>query len=77
MLLVSLGDKVHNARTILVALQRQGDGIWERFNGGKAGTLWYYHALTQVYEGLVDPIRLDELKHLVGEIEKIAGPADE
>jgi (p)ppGpp synthase/HD superfamily hydrolase len=76
-LLVSLADKVHNARTILVALQRRGDGIWERFNGGKEGTLWYYHELTQVYEGLVDPIRLGELKRLVGEIEKIAGSAGE
>jgi len=76
-LLVSLADKVHNARTILVDLQRQGDGIWERFNGGKAGTLWYYRALTQVYDGLVDPFRLGELKRLVGEIEKIAGPTGE
>jgi len=76
-LLVSLADKVHNARTIFVALQRQGDGVWERFNGGKAGTIWYYRALTQAYEGLVDPFRLDELKRLVGEIEKITGLADE
>jgi len=76
-LLVSLADKVHNARTILVALLRQGDGIWERFKGGKAGTLWYYRALSQAYEGMVDPVRLDELKRLVGEIEKISGPADE
>lgn len=76
-LLVSLADKVHNARTILVDLQRQGDVIWQRFNGKKEGTLWYYRALCRAYEGLVDPVRLAELKRLVGEIEKLAGVTGE
>lgn len=76
-LLVSLADKVHNARTILVDLQRYGDGIWERFNGRKEGTLWYYRSLCQAYEGLVDPIRLGELNRLVGEIQKSAGASGE
>jgi (p)ppGpp synthase/HD superfamily hydrolase len=46
---VSLADKLHNARSILTDLLRSGDGVWERFNGGKAGTLWYYHSLLQVF----------------------------
>ena len=46
---VSLADKLHNARSILTDLLRSGDGVWERFNGGKEGTLWYYHSLLQVF----------------------------
>ena len=46
---VSLADKLHNARSILTDLLRSGDGVWERFNGGKEGTLWYYHNLLQVF----------------------------
>jgi (p)ppGpp synthase/HD superfamily hydrolase len=46
---VSLADKLHNARSILTDLLRSGDSVWERFNGGKEGTLWYYHSLLQVF----------------------------
>lgn len=76
-LMVSLADKVHNARTILVDLQRQGEDIWARFNGRKEGTLWYYRSLCQAYAGLVDPVRLAELNRLVSEIEKLAGAYSE
>lgn len=76
-LLVSLADKVHNLRTILTALQRQGEGVWQRFNGGKEGTLWYYRALCQAFDGRVDPVRLGEMKRLMREIEEIAGSASE
>ena len=44
---VSLADKLHNARSLLADLRRGGDGVWERFNGGKEGTLWYYRALVE------------------------------
>jgi (p)ppGpp synthase/HD superfamily hydrolase len=46
---VSLADKLHNARSILQDLQGAGDSVWERFNGGKEGTLWYYRALVNVF----------------------------
>ena len=45
-LLVSLADKTHNARAILNDLRQIGDDIWDRFNGGKDGTIWYYEALS-------------------------------
>ncbi len=45
---VSLADKIHNARSILTDLRRDGDVVWERFNGGKEGTIWYYRALVDV-----------------------------
>jgi len=48
-ILVSLADKVHNARSIYRDLTREGSEIWENFNGGKEGTLWYYHELTVIF----------------------------
>jgi len=66
---VSLADKLHNARSLLADLRRGGGGIWERFNGGKEGTLWYYQALVETF-GKFGPtpmwVALDEV---VSEIE--------
>jgi len=43
--LVSAADKLHNARSILTDLRALSDKLWDRFTGGKEGTLWYYRAL--------------------------------
>ena len=46
---VSLADKLHNARSLMTDLLRSGEDVWDRFNGGKDGTLWYYHSLLEVF----------------------------
>jgi (p)ppGpp synthase/HD superfamily hydrolase len=48
-LLVSLADKTHNAEAILYDYRILGDGLWDRFNGGQAGTRWYYGALAGIF----------------------------
>ena len=48
--LVSLADKLHNARSILAALREEGESVWTRFKGGKAGTLEVYRALLTIYQ---------------------------
>jgi hypothetical protein len=51
-LLVSLADKVHNARCILADYQREGLKLWTRFNKeslGAAGQLWYYRSLVGAF----------------------------
>jgi GTP pyrophosphokinase len=42
--LVSAADKLHNARAILEDYRIIGEALWNRFNGGKEGTLWYYRS---------------------------------
>jgi len=49
--LVSLADKVHNARTTLLDHRAIGEDVWERFTDGRAGTLWYYGALRKAFRG--------------------------
>jgi len=72
-LLVSLSDKVHNARSILRDFQKEGDSIWERFNGGKSGTLWYYQSLANIFDKSPYSFLKQELRQIVEEIITLAG----
>jgi len=47
---VSACDKLHNVRAIIRDYRVHGDRLWQRFNGRKDGTLWYYSALVKVYQ---------------------------
>ncbi len=71
--LVSAADKLHNARSILADLRGVGNELWNRFTGGKEGTLWYYRALVEAYvEAGSNPV-VEELDRVVREIEALAG----
>jgi (p)ppGpp synthase/HD superfamily hydrolase len=48
-LLVSLADKVDNAEAILHDYRNIGENLWERFTGGREGTLWYYRSLSEIF----------------------------
>lgn len=71
--LVSLADKVHNARSILASLYHEGDSAWSRFNGGKAGTLWYYTDLVRVFQETSQDYLTAELAKVVSEIKSWVG----
>lgn len=43
--LVSAADKLHNVRAVTRNLREHGDEVWERFQGKRDGTLWYYEAV--------------------------------
>ena len=55
--LISLADKVHNARATLRDLRKPeiGTKVWERFNQPREKTLWYYNALSDVFLERVGP----------------------
>lgn len=48
-LLVSMADKLHNARAILNDYQRIDDELWQRFSGSKEDILWYYRGLADAF----------------------------
>jgi hypothetical protein len=58
-LLVSLADKTHNAEAILFDYRVLGDALWDRFNGGAAGTRWYYQSLASFFSDVM-PGRLSD-----------------
>jgi len=70
--LVSLADKLHNARSILRDLRQIGNRVWEKFNGGKEGTLWYYRALVETLRPLEDNFLMDELERVTKQIEALS-----
>jgi GTP pyrophosphokinase len=69
--LVSIADKLHNARAILTDYRTLGDTLWARFNGGREGTLWYYQALLQVFRevGTAPAALIDELDLVIRQLE--------
>ena len=70
--LVSAAYKLHNARSILADLRAVGDELWERFTGGKEGTLWYYRTLVKAYHRADSNPVVEELVRVVQEIEALA-----
>ena len=72
---VSAADKLHNARSILADLRRQGQAVWGRFNGGREGTLWYYRRLVQIFRDCGPSFLVEELDRVVSELERLAATA--
>ena len=66
--LVSASDKLHNARCILSDFYELGDALWQRFTGGKEGTLWYYRSLIKAYRAVESSPLVDELARVVDEL---------
>lgn len=46
---VKLADSLHNSGTMTKGARREGEAFWEVFRGKKAGTLWYYDAMTAAF----------------------------
>lgn len=73
--LVVAADKLHNARSVVADYRRLGEAVWDRFRGGRAGTLWYYRAVTEALrDGAPSPL-VDELDRTVTELERLAEAA--
>jgi (p)ppGpp synthase/HD superfamily hydrolase len=70
--LVSAADKLHNARSILADLRSVGDELWQRFNGGRDGTLWYYRALVDAFDTAGSNPVVEELARVVAEMERLS-----
>jgi GTP pyrophosphokinase len=71
-MLVSLADKLHNARSLRMDLEAHGDHVWERFNAGPDDQLWYYRRLLAVFHQHVhDPLAARLVHELAEEVDRI------
>ena len=70
--LVSAADKLHNARSLVLDYRLCGEKLWERFKGGKEGTLWYYRALVEAYRAAGSTPLIEELDRVVSELEHLS-----
>jgi len=66
-IIVSMADKLYNARAILEDYRAIGEPLWSRFTTGRDGTLWYYTSLTAGFEA---PARAQGLDRLWGELSR-------
>jgi (p)ppGpp synthase/HD superfamily hydrolase len=66
-LLVTLADKVHNARSTLRDLRKSeiGRAVWHRFTSGRDQQLWYYSALADLYRRRLPGQLAEELYEIV------------
>ena len=70
-LLVSLADKLHNARAILRDYREVGDQLWQRFSVQDPQLhLWYYRSLLEVYAQRIDNWMVDELREVIDKLEQ-------
>ena len=66
--LVSAADKLHNVRSIIRDYHEHGEAIWDRFQGSRDGTLWYYET---VADTLIRRYRSQLTHDLQDEIDKL------
>lgn len=75
-ILVSLADKLDNARAILRDFRVHGDELWQRFTvKDPQQHLWYYRSLLDVYANRIDNWMVDELRAVIDELEHAIGSA--
>ncbi len=73
-LLISAADKLHNARSIVADLRRQGPASFDKFTGGRDGTLWYYEAMVEGLSRRAPAALVDELRRTVSAMRELANP---
>jgi (p)ppGpp synthase/HD superfamily hydrolase len=68
--LVSLADKLHNARSLLADHRQYGSSIWSHFKAGREGTLWYYQQLEQIYSETGSDSMTEEFSRIVQQLHR-------
>ena len=74
--LVSMSDKLHNARAILSDYRQEGEAVFSRFKRGEShSVLWYYRRLADEFNAAeaASPLA-QELERVVSELESLSLP---
>jgi (p)ppGpp synthase/HD superfamily hydrolase len=68
--LISVADKLYNARAILEDYREVGPRVWERFKRGRNDQTWYFEELIKVF-------KLSGVNRIVGELERVVNKLKE
>jgi (p)ppGpp synthase/HD superfamily hydrolase len=71
-LLVSLADKLHNARSVLMESRQLGEAVFERFQGGRDYSAWYEPALLEVFSSRMNGPLVEEFGDIVRRLDSLA-----
>jgi len=69
--LVVAADKLDNARALSAEYRRRGESLWDFFQGGRDGTLWYYRSMLEVLSATGTSPLLDELRRTVDQLDQL------
>jgi hypothetical protein len=50
-------------------LHQEGEVVWQRFNGGKEGVLWFYQSLNEIYQVTGNDYLCQEFQRVLTKIE--------
>jgi (p)ppGpp synthase/HD superfamily hydrolase len=70
-LLVSLADKLHNVRAIVLDYRELGEALWERFNAERDDVLAYYRSLAAIFARRGSGALATELAVTVAELDRL------
>jgi (p)ppGpp synthase/HD superfamily hydrolase len=71
--LVSAADKLYNARELLDDYRSRRGSVFDRFKGGKKGTLWYYREVARILRRKGPRALVRELDRVVAKLQRLAG----
>ena len=70
--LISVADKLYNARAILEDYRQIGPRVWERFKRGREDQIWYFGELLNVYKLHGASRIVEELRRVVTDLTQIS-----
>jgi len=70
--LISVADKVYNARAILEDYREIGPLVWDRFKRGRTEQIWYFDELLAVYKSTGTSKIVEELQRAVEDLRQIS-----
>jgi (p)ppGpp synthase/HD superfamily hydrolase len=71
-LIISIADKLHNARSMLADYRVLGDELWKRFNGTRDDELWYYGELVKAFQERLSHPLVQEFSRTIAELKRLA-----
>lgn len=73
---VAAADKLHNARSVLVALRQEGPRVWERFRSTPEELVWFYRSVVDLLaERHPGSANAAELERVVDELAQWVAPS--
>ncbi len=70
--LIAACDKLDNVRSLIAGYRQLGESLWERFRGGRDGTLWYHRRVVEILKEHGNHPLVADLDRAVAELEKFA-----
>jgi GTP pyrophosphokinase len=69
--LISVADKLYNARSILEDYRVIGPEVWRRFKRGRDLQIWYFETILEVFKSTGKSRIVDEFERVVVELKRI------